>query len=228
MASSGSIRGPTPDVCDTKGCNGFYSARELQFAKRHHSAYLPRRQDLVEFDTADRPWPRPGYKLHPDEDGSFASVTSSTPAYPARMLKEPQTSQARAHHIDAITKYSAKSGLQHSSASNASDPDLLHTSQAELAERKATCSTMLRHSPMPRQTMSARHERISPGSTLSSSDITLRKDPGRKPMTSHKQLEFSKNVHKFAHDDRRRRRHRLAPPPEAPLPRSGQWSPAHL
>jgi hypothetical protein len=215
--------GAPPVTADTKGNNGYRSQRELQFCKRFHTVDIRPGQDLKRFDEElpDRPWPRPGTGVA--MAGSPTSETSWTPPYPASArtaYEEPPTASGRAHHTKSITKYSAKSGVRNSVDSSASDPNLLHSSQLELAERKANCATSMRHNP---QTV-FRDERS--GSLASADSVVRMRGPGE-VLKSQKQLEYSKTLHRFAHDDPRRMKPTPRTVPVPPTPRSGQWTPAH-
>lgn len=219
---------PTPCIPKSKGGTGFSSQKELQYCKRFNTVNLKPRQDLQDGAVSDRPWPKPGDKLV--DPGSPTTVaTSATPPYPAAPEEDPHysTAQGRVFNTAALTKYSPKSGVRTSLDSCASDPYLLHSSQMELAERKANCSTHMRHGDHP-DARSPRDER--PRGSASCSDLALRREPGSKAMNSHKQLEYSKTVHRFAHDDPRRKRPvpTQTPCPVPPTPRSGQWTPAHV
>lgn len=223
--SAGRVGCPTP-APEAKGGSGFYSHRELQYCKRFNTVSLRAAQDLQEGDVADRPWPKPGNKLDDyARSPSESNFSSSTPPYPAAPAREPQTSQGRSHHIGAITKYSPKSGVRDSVGSSASDPILLHSSQQELSDRKANCQTAMRHAQSPRAGSTFRDER--PRGSDPATALALRRDPGGGAMSSQRQLEYSKTVHRFAHDDPRRKRPVPTPCPVPPTPRSGQWTPAH-
>lgn len=209
---------------------GISSQRELQYRKRFNAVPLKTPQQLHVETAPDRPWPKPG-QFWEDSGSRGGSVTSSIMSNTANpregMMSTGKSTQAMHHHVAAITKYSPKSGLRRSSMdSNVSDGELLHSSQLELAERKAVCQTAVRHQPRPDSGATPRSRASAGGG----SDIRLRRDisSARDVLNSHQQLEYSKTLHKFAHDDDRRSRLQKEPLPVPPTPRTGQWTPAHV
>lgn len=224
---------PTPTIPQSAGGSGFASHREMTYCKRFNTVQLKPTQQLHDEPggaLAERPWPRAGAKLG-FESGSYSSG-STAPSYPVGDPPGTPLISSRVHDERALTKYSTKSGLRGSLDSSASEPGLLHSSQQELAQRKALCQTTIRHansSGSPSGTPKPRDERRRGSGAASCSDIALRRDSGPgETLKSHRQLEMSKTIHKFAHDDSRRPRPQPTPCPVPPTPRSGQWTPAHI
>jgi len=225
---------PTPSIPVANGGSGFSSHRELQYCKRFNTVSLAPTQQIHKIDNSERPWPKPGDKQKHDSGAGGSPSTSSTPACPATpWADEPLTAQTRAHHISAITKYSAKSGVRNSLDSSASESALLHCSHQELAQRKGLCQTTIRHAPgdTPRdRTRDGKARSISRDArgNGSCSDLALRRNSSHGDLLdSHRQLEFSKAIHRFGHDDPRRTRPKPGESSAPPNPRSGQWTPAH-
>lgn len=213
--------GTSPSPGPTGG-SGFTSHRELQYCKRFNGASLKAPQQLLVGDTIDNPWPRPGEMLKDD-----ASSSCATPPYPSGPPRElPLTASARVHTVQAITKYSHKSGVRSEADSLNSDPDLLHSSQKEIALRKACCSTTMRHSPRKGNMSSFR------SLNDSTSNCGSESQSGNQAIRSQRQLEHHKIRHTFTHDHPGRRRAAAEPKreqqPPIPMPRSGQWTPAHI
>lgn len=192
------------------------SHREMQYAKRFNGIALKAPQQLCQDDNGsniERPWPKPGDLLRDDE----SRLSCATPVYPSGAVHEiPMSSMARAHGAQAITKFSQKSGAR--SECQESDPDLLHSSQKEISLRKAACMTSMRSSPSKSDAAAARTSfgRQSVGEN--------------QVLYSHRDLETRKIKHGFAHDQPGRTRPvpGLIQQPAAPVPRNGQWTPAHV
>jgi len=195
--------------------SGIASHRELQQAKSFNAIGLSPRQHLHGADGIDRPWPKYGDQLR-DDVSDYS--TAQTPPYPTGPIPEvPWSATQRAHTCRALSR---KTKATHGDAESVqSDADLLHSSHAELALRKAMGSTTIRHGQRKAGGATARR-------SASGSDIGSEK----KAFRSHEQLQQAKTVHKFTHDHPRRQRSepKLVYRAEAPAPRTGQWTPAHL
>jgi hypothetical protein len=210
----------------------FSSQRELNYCKRFNTVDIKPRQQLHGDELADKPWPKPGDKPRYDDGSSSADARSSvTPCPPAGSAYDDLTTTGKAHHREALTKYSPKAGGRQSFDSAGSDTQRLYSSHQELAERKAVCSTTVRHSPQSRGATPTARDAPRFRATASESDLALRRDSLRDAddvLHSQRQLEYSKTIHKLRHDDPRRTRPTPRPVPVAPTPRSGQWTPAHV
>jgi len=198
--------------------SGLTSHRDFRDSKKFHTVKVDCNQDLQATDIAAKPWPKPGDKLVVySRANSAAGSNSDTPAHPSVSAdKGWVTTYGTDIHAKSLQKYSSKSGVRNIVESEASDAKLLHMSQAEFADRKALCQTHVRTVPGATSVRDERH-------------LGPRKDPGNERISSQKQLEYSKAVHKYMHDDPKRAKPAPAwnPPPETPAPRSGQWTPAH-
>lgn len=217
---SPSAAGTSPSAGPVGG-SGLSSHRELQYCKRFNGVSLKAPQQLHGDDTVDRPWPRPGEMLKDDATSSCA-----TPPYPSGPPRElPLTASGRAHTVQAITKYSHKSGARSEADSLNSDPELLHSSQQELALRKACSSTTMRHSPRKGNTSTFRT--LNNGTSDCGSEAQ-----SNQAFRSQRQLDHHKIRHTFTHDHPSRQRATPDPSrqsqPVIPMPRSGQWTPAHI
>lgn len=196
--------------------DGLHSHREMQYSKRFNGIALKAPQQLHQDDNGrniERPWPKPGDLLRDDE----SQWSGATPPYPSGAVHEiPLSSTARAHGAQAITKFSQKSGAR--SECQESDPDLLHSSQQEIALRKAACMTSMRGGPKKGDAAMAR--RSYGRQSIGDNEV----------LYSHQALETQKVQHRFTHDHPARSRpvQGGVRQPPAPQPRSGQWTPAHV
>jgi len=198
--------------------SGMTSQRDFQNSKKFHSVKVDSNQDLQATEIGAKPWPKPGDKVIVYSRAGSVAGSSDTPAYPPAVAGDKwKTTYGTDIHAKSLQKYSAKAGVRNSVESEASDTKLLHMSQAEFADRKALCQTYVRAVPGATSVKDERH-------------LGPRKDPGSGKISSQKQLEYSKAVHKYTHDDPKRSRPEPGwnPPPETPAPRSGQWTPAHV
>lgn len=206
---------PSHGVNDADG-SGFTSHREMQYCKRFNTVHLKAPQQLHKESGFERPWPRPG-------DANDRASASSTPPYPSVRQREPFVT-SREHNDLALTRTSPKTGLRSSAASSQSDPGLLHSSQQEFSQRKAVCQTNVRAFRSE-----LKGTKAVPHDNASCSDLATRRNSNHSTgFNSHRQMEFAKTIHKFTHDDGKRRNPQSLQAPVAPTPRSGQWTPAHI
>lgn len=226
------------NVTPAAASRGFMSHRELEYCKRFNIVSLKPDQDIEATELPDRPWPKPGTGKACDD---VVSTTSSTPAYPAAPkvgTSKWTTNQAAAYNTEAITHYTRKTGVPNDLEENqslASDQDLLHSSNAEFTLRKGHHQTSLRHHFDNGSRVYPKEQPASARMLYSRESVSSDLDPKRVPdrsqaVRSQRQLLYSKALHKFGHDDPKRVRSQptMLISPQPPVPRSGQWTPAHL
>lgn len=206
----------TPASLKATGGTGLASHRELQYAKRFNSISLSAPHQLHSDAGGCTPWPRPGEYLKDDA----SEYSSAAPPYPSAPPREiPQSVSQRAHGDKAITKFSVKASAR-SRADSLNSEKLLHSSQQEIALRKACCSTSLRHSPGRGEQLTSR--------SVNNLNADGSEAEGSEAFKSHRQLQHQKTVHTFTHDHLSRKRPEPRQVPVPPLPRTGQWTPAHI
>mmetsp|Transcript_80731 Transcript_80731/g.140119 ORF Transcript_80731/g.140119 Transcript_80731/m.140119 type:complete len:628 (+) Transcript_80731:102-1985(+) len=251
----------TPDFkADNNGVKNEQSGGEIsdrQLTSQREMAYC-KRFNTVNLKKEGRPGWHPAAKKEVIESvrtpgaryGSDASQTGSrTPPHPAARADEPWvTSRQIGGDVAKMTRQ-LQTGRKRDSLvrESASDTELLHSSQQELAHRKSVCQTNIRHTPKsgwsggspsggsPRGLLAVSSS--SPALARFDDDRSIRSEcftPQRRDshdsraIKSNNQLEYSKRTHKFQHDDPRRRKTTPLAPPIPPTPRSGQWTPAHI
>lgn len=215
------------------------SQREMAYCKRFNTVSLNKDE-------------KPGPGWHPEvkklksrsSGGSTASQASRsdisnegsrTPPHPAARSEQWVTSRQIGAEVARRARQLASGRTPASLISeSASDVALLHSSQQELAHRKGTCQTNIRHCPSSGAGSmggSASDPTFARYNDRSSSDSfqPKRKTSGNgMPLKSNSKMEYQKRIHRFRHDDPRRKRPEPVTPPIPPTPRSGQWTPAHI
>lgn len=234
------------------------SHREMAYCKRFNTVSLKKDAPPGWHPDAKKPQgsKASSTRAPTSREGSVTSLDSARtpPPHPAGRADPWVTSR----QIGAeVTRRAEKLASGRSPASliteSESDCNLLHSSHQELAHRKGICATSLRHTPrgdgvsprgFPAMAMSMSTPRLRAGYDSARFDESgtpgLRRQasgsftPERRqshdsqPMKSNSQMEYQKRLHRFQHDDQRRRRLDPARAPIPPTPRSGQWTPAHI